>query len=101
MSFERIMGIEVLDEVEYQKYRDKMTLLLHAAGGEFGFDFKVSEVLKSKSDGKINRVFTITFDSEKDMIEFFNSEDYLAVREMHFEKSVGDVTVISLHEKTH
>ncbi|MFT4782008.1 MAG: hypothetical protein ACI9SD_001699, partial [Pseudohongiellaceae bacterium] len=56
MSFERIMGLEVINEEEYQKYRENMIPILHSFGGSFGFDFKVSEVLKSKTDDVINRV---------------------------------------------
>lgn len=100
MSYERIMGLEITDEEEYQNYRDAMTPLLHAAGGDFGYDFKVSETLKSKTENKINRVFTIDFPSEKVMNTFFSSENYLKVKKRHFEKSVGSTTVISLHEKS-
>ena len=50
MAYERVMGIHVIDEDEYQKYREGMTPILHACGGSFGFDFKVGEVLLSKTD---------------------------------------------------
>jgi uncharacterized protein (DUF1330 family) len=48
MSFERIMGLEVINDEEYQKYRENMIPIFHSFGGSFGFDFKISEVLKSK-----------------------------------------------------
>lgn len=99
MPFERIMGIEVTDETEYHKYREAMTPLLESVGGYFGFDFKVAEVLKSETDDKINRVFTITFPCEATMNKFFTSEDYLAIKKRYFDGSVGKRTVISLHEK--
>ena len=99
MAYERIMGIDVTDDVEYQKYRAAMTPLLHAAGGDFGYDFKIAEVLKSKTEGKINRVFTIDFPSEKVMKDFFASDRYVAVKEKYFDRSVGSKTVISLSEK--
>ena len=99
MPFERIMGIEVTNEEEYQKYRENMTPILHSFGGSFGFDFKIGEVLKSKTDNVINRVFTIDFPSKEVMDEFFNDPNYLAVKEQYFKHSVKSVTTISMHEK--
>lgn len=100
MTYERIMGINVSDDAEYQRYREGMMPILHSYGGAFGFDFKVSEVLLSKTSDDINRVFTIEFPSKEKMDEFFECEEYLAVREQYFDKSVTSKTVISLHEKT-
>ena len=99
MSFERIMGLEVIDDELYQNYRENMTPILHAFGGSFGFDFKVNEVLKSKTDKVINRVFTLDFPSKKIMEEFFINPAYLAVKEKYFISSVKSVTIISIHEK--
>lgn len=99
MSYERIMGINVTDDNNYQNYRNAMTPLLHAVGGDFGFDFKVSEVLRSKSEDNINRVFTIEFPSEKVMNDFFSSEEYLKVKNLYFDISVKSTTVISMHQK--
>lgn len=99
MAFERIMGIHVTDEAEYQRYREGMLPILHQFGGDFGFDFRVSEVLKSKSAEPINRVFTIEFPSREVMDAFFVDPAYLAVQQRHFAKSVASRTVISLHEK--
>ncbi len=100
MSFERVMGINVTDDTEYQKYREGMTPILESFGGSFGFDFKVSEVLLSKTKDDINRVFTIEFPSKQTMEEFFSSPDYLEVKNKYFNSSVNSKTVISLHEKT-
>jgi uncharacterized protein (DUF1330 family) len=92
------MGLEVIDDQEYQKYREAMMPILHSFGGSFGFDFIVSEVLLSKTQANINRVFTITFPSQKHMVDFFSHPDYLTVKKEYFEKSVKSSTVISLHE---
>ena len=100
MSFERIIGLEVVNDEEYQKYRESMMPILHSFGGSFGFDFKVSEVLKSKTDYLINRVFTLDFPSKEIMDEFFVSPDYLAVKNKYFINSVKSVTTISMHEKS-
>ena len=99
MAYERIMGLYVSDDALYQKYREGMMPILHSYGGDFGFDFKVSEVLRSKTNDDINRVFTIEFPSKEKMDAFFECEEYLAVREQYFDKSVTSKTVISLHEK--
>lgn len=100
MPFERIMGLEVTNHEEYQKYRENMTPILHSFGGSFGFDFQIGDVLKSKTDNVINRVFTIDFPSRDIMDEFFNDPSYLAVKEKYFKHSVKSVTIISMHEKS-
>lgn len=99
MSYERIMGLEVVNDELYQNYRDNMIPILHSFGGSFGFDFKVNETLKSKTDDLINRVFTLDFPSKEIMEEFFTNPAYLAVKEKYFLNSVKSVTIISMHEK--
>ena len=99
MSFERIMGMFITDDDEYQKYREGMLPILKSYGGSFGFDFKVSEVLLSKTEDDINRVFTIEFPSREVMDAFFSNGDYLDIQKRHFNHSVKSKTVISLHEK--
>jgi uncharacterized protein (DUF1330 family) len=93
------MGIEVTNDGDYQKYRESMTPILHSFGGSFGFDFKVDEVLKSKTEEPINRVFTIDFPSKEIMDKFFTDPEYLAVKTKYFQNSVKSVTTISMHEK--
>lgn len=100
MSFERIMGIEVVDDEMYQKYRENMTPILHSFGGSFGFDFKVSDVLQSKTDAVINRVFTLDFPTQMIMEQFFSDPVYLAIKKQYFQPSVKSVTTISMHEKS-
>jgi len=98
MTYERIMGICVSDDEEYQRYREGMTPILHSYGGSFGYDFIVSDVLLSKTDHAINRVFTIEFPSKQIMDEFFSDAEYLAIRKKHFDNSVSSKTTISAHE---
>jgi uncharacterized protein (DUF1330 family) len=99
MSFERIMGLDVADDEAYQRYREGMIPILESFGGSFGFDFKISEVLKSKADASINRVFTIDFPSKEIMDNFFSDPSYLEVKNQYFNSSVKSATVISMHEK--
>jgi len=98
MSFERIMGLYVTNDEEYQRYREGMIPILESFGGSFGFDFKISEVLKSKTENPINRVFTIDFPSKEAMDKFFSDPNYLEVKDRYFKNAVKSVTVISMHE---
>ena len=100
MFFEIIMGLDVTNDDEYQKYRDGMVPILESVGGSFGFDFKIAEVLKSKTADSINRVFTIDFPSKEVMDNFFSDPSYLEVKSKYFESSVKSVTTISMHEKS-
>ena len=99
MAFERIMGLDVIDDQEYQKYREAMLPILDKFGGSFGFDFLVSQVLLSKTEDPINRVFTIEFPSKQVMDDFFSNPDYIAVQKRHLNHSIKSKTVISMHEK--
>ena len=98
MPFERIMGLDVIDDEEYQRYREGMIPILESFGGSFGFDFKIAEVLKSKTEESINRVFTIDFPSKAAMDSFFSDPSYLEVKNRHFKNSVKSVTIIAMHE---
>lgn len=99
MSFERIMGLHVTNDEEYQKYREGMMPILESFGGSFGFDFKIAEVLKSKTQQSINRVFTIDFPNKEVMESFFSDPSYIEVKNKHFKNSVQSVTVIAMCEK--
>ncbi len=99
MVFERLVGLNVVDDEAYQSYRDEMTPILESYGGGFSYDFKVSEILKSKTEAPINRVFTIYFSSEDSMNSFFSNDEYLKIRKRHFEKSVTDTTIIATYER--
>ena len=96
MAYERIMGLHVTDDEEYDKYRTAMTPILHSVGGSFGYDFKIAEVLASKSDNEINRVFTIEFQSKQVMDDFFSNAEYLVIQERHLVNSVRSKTVIRM-----
>lgn len=96
MPYTRVMGIHVVDDNEYDKYRAGMTPILKSFGGAFGYDFKIAEVLISQSDGPINRVFTIDFPNKEIMETFFNDPAYLKVKAQHFDASVENRTIIAL-----
>ncbi len=97
MAVEMLVGLNVVDDEAYQLYRDEMTPILLSYGGGFGNDFKISEVLKSKTEAPINRVFTIYFSNEDSMSSFFSNDAYLKIKRVHFEKSVTHTTIISTY----
>ena len=94
-----LVGLHVVDEDGYQSYRDEMTPILESYGGGFSYDFKVSEVLKSKTQVPINRVFTISFPGQDAKDSFFSNKEYLKIRQRHFERSVTDTTIIATYER--
>ncbi len=97
MAVEMLVGLNVIDDEEYQLYRDAMSPILLSYGGGFGYDFKISEVLKSKTEAPINRMFTIYFSNEDSMNSFFSNDEYLKIKARHFEKSVTDTTIIATY----
>ena len=96
---EMLVGLNVTNDTDYSKYREGMTPILNAIGGGFGYDFKIAEVLKSETENRINRVFTIFFPDEEKMNEFFTDSNYLKFKEQFFTNSVGATTIISTYKK--
>ncbi len=99
MSIEMLVGLNVCEENLYQVYREEMTPILKNYGGGFGYDFKISEVLKAEVNEPINRVFTIYFESKESMDKFFADEKYLEIKKRTFENSVTSTTIISTYER--
>lgn len=95
MRVERLVGLYVTDDEMYKRYRENMTPILKTFGGGFSYDFKISEVLKSESVKKINRVFIIHFKDEKSMNLFFSNKEYLSIKQRYFVSSVLEVTEIA------
>ena len=99
MSYEILIGLNVLDDHKYENYRSAMSPLLTSYEGYFAYDFKVSDVLISEGNTDINRVFTINFSSKNKMESFFSDSQYLKIKEKYFVESVGSTTIISSYEK--
>ena len=99
MAVENVVGLEVIDDDLYSKYREGMKPILYEHGGEFGYDFRVSEVLKTESSNKINRVFTIRFLDNETMNKFFSNENYLKVKKEFFEPAVKSTNIIASYTK--
>lgn len=98
MTVEMLVGLQVIDDAGYQAYRQAMMPLLLRHGGEFGYDFVVSKVLRTRTPAPINRVFTICFAERDSMTAFFASEEYLEIKRRHFQPSVSDTTVLATYE---
>ncbi len=99
MVYERLVGLHVTNDEVYRDYREKMTPILVECGGGFGYDFKVSEVLKSQTDNEINRVFTIYFPDKEAMQQFFSAQSYRAIRAEFFDSSVASTTLIAEYNR--
>jgi uncharacterized protein (DUF1330 family) len=95
----RIFGLDVQDEAVYRRYREGMTPILHGHGGAFGYDFVVSQVLKSETEAPINRVFTMVFPTTSVADRFFADPAYRAVRAELFDAAVGAVTPIASYDE--
>ncbi len=99
MAVEMVVGLNVVDDAGYQLYRDEMLPILASHGGGFGYDFRVSEVLRSETPAPINRVFTISFADEDSMKAFFSDEGYLIIKQRYFESSVTNTTIIATYQR--
>jgi uncharacterized protein (DUF1330 family) len=99
MTYERCVGLQVLDEAAYGRYRQGMLPLLARHGGAFRYDFKVAEALLNEAGAPINRVFVLAFPDEAAHDAFFADPAYLAVREAHFKAAVSHVTVIARYTR--
>jgi len=99
MSYEILVGLQVLDDLKYEDYRTAMKPILSKYEGKFSYDFKVSEVLITEGEAEINRAFTINFSRKDKMEGFFSDSQYLVVKEKYFLESVSSTTIIASYEK--
>lgn len=96
---ETLVGLNVTNDEDYTNYRKGMTPLLTAIGGSFGYDLKIAEVLKSETENKINRVFTIQFPDKEKMDSFFSDPEYKKIKEQYFEGAVESTTIMASYER--
>lgn len=97
--YEMLVGLDVSNSEIYSQYREAMKPILITYGGSFGFDFIVSEVLRSQVEVPINRVFTIHFPNQKAADDFFSDTEYLKVKMQFFNASVNHTTIIASYER--
>src|SRR5262249_28375887 len=98
MSFEMIMGLFVLDQEKYAKYRAEIAPLLQAAAGRFVHDFEVARTLKSDAGHDINRWFMPQFPDRADKGRFFKNPQSFEIRARLFAKAGGETTTIAEYE---
>lgn len=98
MPYERIFGLEVVDQAVYTQYRNEMVPLMEAAGGTFRYDFDIARVLRGEKNAPINRAFVIRFPTRAASEKFFADARYLEIRRRLFEPSVVAITMIAEYE---
>jgi uncharacterized protein (DUF1330 family) len=98
VAYERIFGLEVVDQDGYTQYREEMVPLMEAAGGTFRFDFDVARVLRGENKAQINRAFVIRFPNRSDSEKFFADPRYLDIRRRLFEPSVKAIVQIAEYD---
>ena len=99
MAIERLIALQVTDDKMYNLHREKMFPILQKYNGDFGYDFKIAEVLKNETNKLINRVFTIHFRSEDEMESFFSDDEYLIIKHTYFTPSVSSAIEIARYQK--
>lgn len=95
MPYERLIGLNVHDDLLYAEYRKAMSPILIKYGGSFRYDFRIAEVLKSETSNPINRVFILGFPDRASKDAFFSDPAYIKVREEFYDKSVREATVLA------
>jgi uncharacterized protein (DUF1330 family) len=88
---EVLIGVHVIDETGYARYRAELAPLLEAHGGRFILDVRVAEILRAPSPTAFNRLFAIRFPSARHHDAFFADPDYVALRSRLFEPNVSDM----------
>lgn len=92
---EILVGLHVVDDEIYTKYRAGMTPILKDHGGYFRYDFRVSEMLQGQADDPFNRVFVLSFPDKDTKERFFSNEAYLKVRGHYFDTSVQSSNIMA------
>ena len=99
MAYEMLVGLQVIDDATYVRYREAMAPILERYGGGFRYDFKIGEVLRKETASPINRVFTIHFRDRRSRDGFFSDPDYQKAKRQFFESSVSATTILAEYER--
>jgi uncharacterized protein (DUF1330 family) len=94
-----LLGVEIVDEAAYARYRAAMTPILGTYGGSFGVDLAVARVLRGCVDTRPNRVFTIAFPDRRTRERFFADSAYRAVRSALFEPAVTRTVILGEYDE--
>lgn len=99
MSHETLVGLHVVDEGVYARYREAMTPILERYGGGFRLDFIVARALRSDVPHEINRVFAIHFPDASRKEAFFADPAYRDVRAAYFDRAVKATAILATYER--
>ena len=95
MPFEMTVGLNVIDDEKYARYRDEIAPLMQSAGGRFRYDFTIARTLKHEAGHEINRLFVVHFPDRATKDHFFADPKYVEIRSRLFEKAVKGATIIA------
>lgn len=98
LARELLVGLNIVDETGYARYREGIAPILEKYGGGFRYDFRIDETLKAATEAPINRLFTIYFADQAALDGFFTDAEYQKVRGEHFEAAVDAMTVIAAYD---
>jgi len=98
LARELLVGLNVVDETGYARYRQGIAPILDKYGGGFRYDFRIAETLRSDAEAPINRLFTIYFKDQAALDGFFTDADYQKIRGEHFEPAVTAMTVLAAYD---
>ena len=96
-SLDVLVGLNVVDEELYARYRAGMMPILERHRGFFRHDFRIAEVLRSEVSHPVNRLFVISFPDAETRDAFFESDEYLDVRREFFEPAVEGATILATY----
>lgn len=100
MSFEMLIGLLVIDQETYGRYREEIAPLLQSVNGRFRYDVDVARTLKSESGQDINRLFVLEFPDRAHKERFFEDPKYRDIRARLFARSVERSEVIAEYTRT-
>lgn len=92
--FGMLVGLRVIDDEAYGRYRSEMVPILSRFGGSFRRDYRVSESLAGGPEG-VNRVFVIAFPDRTAKDAFFADAEYRQVRARHFDQAVTETDIVA------
>ncbi len=93
-----LVGLNVVDEKGYDRYRESIIPIMAKHGAGFRYDFRIGETLRSATEVPINRLFTIFFKDQAALDGFFTDAEYQKVRAEHFDAAVAAMTVIAAYD---
>ena len=87
-----IFNMEIKKPEEYKKYVEKVTPIAKKFGGEYivrGGETKVIE-----GNWRYPRTIIIKFPSYQKALEWYNSDEYKAIKQIRLENSIGNGIII-------